>query len=382
MNKQRLKGTMIFGRRLEQARHARGLTVSDVAERVGVSRQMITRYESGDSMPQPEICFRLSQELRFPIEFFSKPLSIPDSVTPVFFRKSASLTQKTMDAVKTRIEWMYEIVEYLSEYIDLPQKDLPDFSAYECPEDGWDPKTIEELAIETRKQWGLGLGPISNVAALLEQHGIIIGRISGFGNHIDACSWLTRGYSWILLESNKTAVRERFDLAHELGHLILHPWLEPIMVLDRTTHKRIEDEANRFASSFLLPGQSFSMEVLVQNLAHLQILKSRWKVSIQAMIRRLVQLDLIDEATYKNLNTQVSIKGWKRMEPLDDQIQREEPSTLRDSIELLIENQLKTPDSILADLRLSQDEIETLCSLPVGRLNPQKPAGPSLRRMK
>ncbi|MCL6584835.1 MAG: ImmA/IrrE family metallo-endopeptidase [bacterium] len=198
---------------------------------------------------------------------------------------------------------------------------------------------------------------------------------------MDACSWLTRNHSWVLLETGKTAVRERFDLAHELGHLILHPWLEPNKILNRETNRRIEEEAHRFAEAFLMPADSFAKEVLVPSLSQLQVLKSRWKVSIQAMIRRLFQLDIIDEHTYKNMNVQLSVKGWKRFEPLDDQIQKEEPSTLRDSIELLIENQIKTPEAILLDLKLPQDEVETLCSLPAGRLNPQK-LGLQIRRLK
>lgn len=379
--RQRLRGTLIIPKRLQQARLARGMSVSELSDLVGVSRQMITRYESGASMPSPEVCFRLAQELRVPVGYFSKPLSEQDSAGPVYFRKAAATTARLQFMIEQRAQWLVDVVKYLEEYVDLPVRDLPNFEHVERPDDGWNFDMIDELANETRKAWGLGLGPIRDLTALLEYHGIIIGRLSSTHQHLDACSWLTREHAFILLESSKTAVRERFDLAHELGHLVLHSGIEPGDIADKSKHRKLEDEAHRFASAFLMPAETFGAEVAVPSLSHLQFMKSRWKVSIQAMLHRLHDLELIDDFTYRSLYRQISARRWNRFEPLDDEIPRENPSLLRESIELLLEHEVKTPEGILEDLQLPQDEVEALCGLPQGTLNPRK-TGVSIKRVK
>ncbi|GEO26692.1 transcriptional regulator [Alicyclobacillus acidoterrestris] len=366
----RLKGASLVPLRLKQARQARGITASELAELVGVSRQMINRYESGASLPSPEVCFRLAQELNVPIGFFSKPVDETDSAGAVFYRKAAATTDRVQRMVEERVRWIWNITSYIEKFVDLPKKDLPDFGNIERPDEGWNYDVIEELAAKTRRAWGLGDGPIGNLVMLLEQHGVIIGRLPEMSQHVDACSWVTKSHPFMLLESSKTAVRERFDLAHELGHLVLHTGIDPEIVLDKQTHKRIEDEAHRFASAFLLPKDTFSMEVVLPSLAQLQILKSRWKVSISAMVYRIRDLELIDQMSFQRLYKQISGRGWNRQEPLDDSLEKEQPSLLRESFELLIEHQIKTPEGILNDLELPQADVESLCVLPKGSLNP------------
>src|SRR5699024_3355284 len=105
---------------------------------------------------------------------------------------------------------------------------------------------------------------------------------------IDACStWDKDNRPFVFLNYDKgSAVRSRFDLAHELGHLLLHSQIKESDFNKRSIYKRIEQEANYFASSFLLPEESFGNDLQINSLSHYIVLKEKWKVSIAAMIYR------------------------------------------------------------------------------------------------
>jgi Zn-dependent peptidase ImmA (M78 family) len=129
----------------------------------------------------------------------------------------------------------------------------------------------------------------------MESKGIVICRYEMQGENVEAFSFWNGHRPFIFLASEKeAAVRRRYDLAHELGHLILHRWIEQSELEDRAILKAIEGEAYKFAGAFLLPSSSFPNEVYTTRLDAFIPLKQRWKVSIQAMIYRCADLDLID----------------------------------------------------------------------------------------
>jgi Zn-dependent peptidase ImmA (M78 family) len=204
------------------------------------------------------------------------------------------------------------------------------------------------------------------------------------GERIEAFSFWNGQRPFIFMASEKeSGARIRFDLAHELGHLILHRWIEPVELEEPKILKRIEAEADRFASAFLLPHQSFPNEVYTAKLDAFVELKKRWRVSIQAMIYRCRDLELIDDMQFTNLYKQISYRKWRTREPLDDprQIPLEAPRLLRRAIELLLEGNRKHPDEILADLAFNPRLVEKLCNLPSGILTVghQEIAEPTLK---
>jgi Zn-dependent peptidase ImmA (M78 family) len=168
----------------------------------------------------------------------------------------------------------------------------------------------------------------------------------------------------------QAAVRLRFDLAHELGHLVLHRSIEQSELENKTTLRAIESEADKFAAAFLLPSTSFPNEVYTNRLDAFLPLKERWKVSIQAMVHRCRDLGIIDNDQALNLYKQISFRKWRKKEPLDDphRIPIEQPRLLRRAVELVLEGARKHPDEILNELRLSREWIETFCSLRPGVL--------------
>jgi Zn-dependent peptidase ImmA (M78 family) len=95
--------------------------------------------------------------------------------------------------------------------------------------------------------------------------------------------------------------------------------------------KAIESQAFRLASAFLLPSTTYPHEVRHPSLAALLLLKERWRVSIKAQIRRLVDLDIITPEHATDLYKLYSAKGWTREEPLDREWKVSEPRMMADA---------------------------------------------------
>lgn len=117
-----------------------------------------------------------------------------------------------------------------------------------------------------RKFWGLGLGPISNVTILLENNGFIISKIPTGIKSVDACSKLytkdNNKRPIIFLSQDKSAVRSRRDVIHELAHHVLHSWVDKTYIQDKEHHIRMEQEAEWFASAFLTPYDAIERETI------------------------------------------------------------------------------------------------------------------------
>lgn len=140
----------------------------------------------------------------------------------------------------------------------------------------------------------------------------------------------------ILLNDEKSnCVRSRFDLAHELGHMVLHRSVPEHFRSEPATYKLLESQAHRFASSLLLPRSSWPAEVTTPTLGTFQSLKPKWLASIAAQVRRASDLGIIDPERYQSLMRQMSVRKWRKGEPLDGSLPAEEPSLIRKATELI-----------------------------------------------
>ncbi len=366
-NKQAQLSKFVPGR-LTEARESRGLTLKELGEKIGVSHQSISKYENGKAMPSIHTLDHISEVLSLPTYFFFKPINDSNHNEVVFFRSRAAATVKSKKIHSNRLKWLKEIHTYLEEILEFPKIDIPKINTSETyiPLDFND---IDEIADQVRKHWNLGVGPISNVLLLLEKKGVIIARASFSDYKIDACSVWEKGQRpYIFLGSDKTASRSRFDVAHELGHLVLHSNLKLSEFNKKENYKLIEKEADRFASAFLLPISSFGSEIISSSLEHLINLKKRWKVSINAMAYRAMQLNIFSEFQYINIRQKLSKNGWLKDEPLDKEFEFEEPSALKQAMELIIEHNVKTKSDIVYEIGLPREEIEILSNLEPGFL--------------
>jgi len=379
-------GTVGFVKeRLKQAREGRALTLVAIADLIGVTSAEISHYEKGDHAPRHELLEKLAGKLNLPASFFLKQSPVSRESARLFFRSMSSATKQARTRATRRYEWLIEIVDYLSDYFDFPDATVP---LFDTPDDfrHIDSMLIESLAQETRDYWRLGSGPIGDVIRTLEANGIIVSSGPLGNEHLDAFSeYDDAGRPFVFLNSDKgIKVRSRFDGAHELGHLILHRKVDKKALNRAADFKLLEDQAHFFASAFLLPTVQFTSELWAPTLDGFRALKSRWNVSIAAMIYRSRSLKLINDDETKRLWINLNRRGWREHEPLDD-LPSEQPQVISKCFKTLVDEGIKSKDQILADLRLSAKDIEELAALPPGYIsgdNGSHDGSPQLKRVR
>lgn len=364
--------TPFNGERLKKARIYRGLTVAELAERVGCQRQTLSMYEISKSQPTDEtVVARLAKELDFPVKYFYEHLNAPSSGT-VYFRSLLTTNKKYRNEQIVKMEYLSQVYSLLQDYVVFP--------AY-IPIDLPDDANPEQAAYALRDAWGLGRGPIDNLISVAEQHGILVTSFSTSTNDVDAFSQFidvgdTPTYI-IAYSNNKTsAARIHFDIAHELGHICLHEWSEDIEDISKEEFKSKERAANDFAATFLLPEEGFRKDAErgPQTIAYYKQLKKKWKVSIAAMIRRSEKLGIISTDEYQRLIRVMQKRGLRKEEPLDDILITATPALLKTSVIMLLQESVFNPADFMDELSKSYGlsinaaEVEYLLDLPAGTL--------------
>lgn len=357
--------------RIREARLARGMTTIDLATSVGVTRQAISKYELGIAEPSSTVLNDVANSLNMPLSYFHKPLSAPANQGTVFFRSLKTNAARAKDVLSVKIQWAAQLAHILSEDIIFPEADLPSLPEKYAQVIEFTYDDIEEITLFLRRYWGLGTAPVTNMSRLLESHGIIVASVKTGFSETDACSSFIEKRPFVFLDMQKEcAVRTRFNLAHELGHLMLHHDISQKDLDDKKTLDRIEKEANQFASCFLLPRASFILDIRSTSLSSFLPLKAKWKTSIQAMVYRCRELEVFSENQMIYIQKQISAKKWRRQEPYDNEWPCEEPVILRTAIQMLIDRGDYSKEEFVELLRLPEKDIEEICSLPNGYLSP------------
>lgn len=331
-----------FGSRLRLARTLKGWTQQELSMEALTSRQHIHQLESGIKSPSKEVLDAVCESLGVKEDFLLAPLVNPLTAEQCNFRKRKTTKLALANQVVAFGTVVEELVGYLNEYIQFPDEGLADFAAsisYKNHSESYSRQDIEEIADNFRDNQLLGLDtPIDNMTELLEGLGVIVTSFEGVSDKVDALSF-SRKYNIVLRNTAKESVcRQRFDLAHELGHIILH---QGVVTGDGST----EAEADHFASSFLFPRKAFLKEFNYCLTAggrirwqDLLLLKQRWKVSQKAIIYRAHSLGIINSRQYRSANIHLSSSGQAKNELLDDELPMEEPSLIGASIELIKDN--------------------------------------------
>lgn len=315
-----------YGSRFLQARMFYGLSLQDLGEKIGVSRQYLQKIESELCTPSEDILNCISEVLHVEPIFFSRPITNLLLENQCHFRK-AKTTSANIKIRATQQAAMYaELVSFIDKYVDFPQIDFPQMEIT-------DAESIELAAERCRSHWKLGCDrPISNMIRVLENAGAIVTTFKDISDKIDAFS--TSRSRPIIIENNVAACRMRFDLAHECGHLVMHEGIE-------TGDAETESQAHRFASAFLLPREAFVKEFSFLNDAtripwkKLFDLKKRWKVSVAAILRRASDLKVISPIQYRNACIYLSRTGQTKEELYDTDIPAEQPEVMYEALELL-----------------------------------------------
>ncbi len=364
------------GQRLKSARLYRGYTLADLAKELGISKQAISQYENNETQPETANWFKIINVLNFPRDFFYES-NMPQVETFATHFRSLSRTKKIdRDAQKKKGEYLAVLYEYLSEFVNFPPFSINDIIKQNIEEP-------ENLAIYLRNILDLGQKPIPDMVFLLEKLGIIVSALDLNTLDIDAYTQklkVKNEYKYLVVLSNdkKSYVRRNFNCAHELGHILMHSWIEE-MELESVTKlqfNELENQADNFAGAFLLPEEAFTKDVLRKpsNLEYYKDLKLKWKVSIGAMLIRAKKLGILSPYQYQYLIRQYSAKHWRTKEPYDDDLILSEPMVLKSAARLLLSNNKWTGSQFvdkfysLYKISLPVSEIEYLLNLDPGEL--------------
>ncbi len=323
--------------RLTEARQAKGMTMSALSELLGISKQAVSIFEKGLKQPSHENISKLSSILCTQYDFFFTPTrKVQDITTPSHFRSFKSATKRSRTKASINEKWLSEFSQTLLNEISFPGSNILDIKIDDFT--SLSNEEIEEIAIAARKHWGLGLGPISNVTLLLEKNGVFIGQFA-MDKQVQAFSNWRGALAYIVTEKSDSNARHRFNIAHELGHLIMHKAISEEDHEDAELVQLKEDQANYFAGAFLLPRKPMLDEFTSCSLDALIHLKRRWGVSVAAITVRARNLGLITENqsiyVFKQL---AALPGGRKLEPLDKETPRESPKLIGDMMDFLERN--------------------------------------------
>jgi len=275
---------MLNPERVELVRRRLGLTKIGFAAELGVDRKVIQRFEAGTADLPASCLARLCDLSGYPAAFFQKPLS-PEYPNPkgVSFRSLRSLTAGRRDAAIAAGALAFEFDDWVSERYELPVHDL--IQTEEA--------TPAEAAALLRAKWGIGQRPIRNVINLLESHGVRVFSLAEETRHLDAYSLWRNDKPYIFLNTLKTTEHSRHDACHELGHLVMHRH-------SGSSHPDAENQANAFASAFLMPPEDLKAEIpWARSLEQLIEKKRRWGVSVASLNYALNKIGRISDWNYR-----------------------------------------------------------------------------------
>lgn len=342
------------GSRLTIARHLARLRKSDLAARIGKSPTAVAAWELGTKRPTPTAVAELALSLAVDPGFFSaRPNDLTQLGMPPHFRSLRSTSQLVRDQAFAYGRIAVEIADAIEKHVEFPEVNVP---THAVDVDDLVSDSPERAAQHLRTAWSVPDGPMRHIIRSAENHGVLVVFSPAQVAAVDAYSFDSHLRPVVVLNpSKRDYYRQRFDVAHELGHLVMHGDAEP-------GGRVVEDQANRFAAELLMPaGQIFDLLPTAMNRTvwiQLARLKEQWGVSIQALLFRARRLGRLSEVSYRNAMTTLSSRGWRRMEPgLVAAI--EQPSLLPHAIEILAAAGI-TQSDLLQQCRVPLDLFENV----------------------
>lgn len=316
---------MFGGDRLALAREFNGWSKEQLGREADVTGAAIGQFERGTTTPNTATLDRLAETLNVPVEFFAVDADTGTEMG-AYFRSLRSTTLTQRRRARAFVQYVHQLVTALEQIVVLPECHL-DRRPVDPSSKDYD--AIEEIAAATRRSWGLDPhAPLPNAVRQLETNGILVVRNYQGDAKVDAFSVPFRDRSLVVLSTAKGKHdRSRFDVAHELGHLVMH-------TPDHDDTKLVETQAHRFAGAFLMPADGIRDELPTthRNVPALLRLKQKWGASVAAILRRSLDLERMTPEQYTNAMKALSAKGWRRNEPGD--LRPEEPTLLRRAIEV------------------------------------------------
>ncbi|SNS54084.1 Zn-dependent peptidase ImmA, M78 family [Micrococcales bacterium KH10] len=332
--------------RIRLARERRGLSKVALAQVLNITPRALQNYET-EGAPVTK-AGEIAHALHVAPSFFTlEPIDMID-VEQGYFRARRRATARQLGSARAAASIGVELYTWIAERFRLPQVMVPDFDQH-------DP---EQASSALRAFWGRGHEPLPNLIQLAEAHGIRVLSLPAGAETVDAFSLWLDGVPHVFLATHKTAERSRFDLAHEIGHLVLHSRVPADQGIDATYAKLIEKEADAFASAFLMPRESLlahsGREPAVPQILHL---RSHYKVSAMATTKRLADIGRLSEWNYRQNCVQLSQRGFRTSEPGGIPAER---SRVFATVFTSLRGQHISVGQVAADLGILPDELHGL----------------------
>jgi len=301
----------MIGDRIQQARKSAGLSLRALAEMAGISAMAISKYETNKSTPSSGVLLGLARALDVRVEYFFRTARV--ELKEVEYRKHSKLPKKVLSQIEGDVIEQIERYLELEEFLPVSPIELFKLPAG-LPESISDYDEIEQVVGKIRHAWGLGDNPIPDLIDTLEEKGIKVFQTHALHDEkFDGLAAQVNGTPVIVVGKEWPGDRQRFTLAHELGHLALAGRTED--------HLDIEIAANRFAGAFLAPAAEVLKELGTQRKrlepVELCVLKSAYGLSMQGWLYRARDLGVLSQSGFQNMWKLFIAKGWKKKEPVD-----------------------------------------------------------------
>lgn len=312
---------MSLGESIKLRRQILQMSLRDVGEKIGVSHTTVDRYEKNKQVPDSQSLIKLSKVLQIPIASLLRPESQQIQLNHIAFRSKKMLVRDEKKINAETKEWLerYLQIERLTgrprEFV-MPEGFPRTISSYE---------EAEEAARDLRIAWDLGICPIVNLVYLLEDKGIKVGIISGI-TRFDALFTEYAGNRVIVVKADLPRARQRFSIAHELGHCLLS--VEGDLKEENAMH--------RFAGAFLVPREMvlFELDEIRHkfSIRELLILKQKYGLSMGAWLHRAMDLGIITPENYLGIRKFFVKRGWDQKEPDDEIATGEKPAMMEATV--------------------------------------------------
>jgi Zn-dependent peptidase ImmA (M78 family)/DNA-binding XRE family transcriptional regulator len=298
-----------------------------------VSSQTLSKYEHGKLQPAATTLNQIAAALGVKsAQLWGEP---PCHVEWIAFRKRARLGKREQERIQSFVAEEFEKRVQLQEQIY--EGNALEFPVLSVPVRNFE--DAEEAALVLRNTLNLGIDPIANLIDVLEDHYIHIIEVEA-DEAFDGISALARDNdnkplaAAIATRSGVPGDRQRLNIAHELGHLILKLCAD----VDE------EKAAFRFGAAFLAPAEQLRRDVGEKRssiqMIELLYLKRRYGISVQAMLFRLRDLGIITNAYYKKWCININRAGWRKREPIE--IPPEKPERFRQQVHRALSEELIT----------------------------------------
>lgn len=326
------------------AREYRGYNQTELAREIkGLSQSNLSKYEKGIDILSDEILMKIVELLDFPFDFFTKKIS--NFSENANYRKRATINKGDRAQIDITCKLIGYVIDQMSDELEYPTFNLPMIDI----EEGFIPEYIAQY---TRKLLGIE-GPVKDINKILEKNGIIIVDFDFDTSLFDGVSFISdHGYPIIIVNKNCSNDRKRFSISHELGHIIMHSAITNLY----PDHRNKEQEANIFASEFLMPSADIKYGLRGLKMTDLSELKRYWLTSMSSIVRRAYDLGCIPQDRYKYLNIELSRSGFKRKEPIEVYI---------DSPKIF----LTAYEMYKNELGYTKDDLSRAFSLPIDVIN-------------